>query len=238
MTPPRSLSRKVYWHSPTPRRSTLFVSTPFSHAAAPGPQTKNCPMCEMSKTPSEPRTAWCSSRMLVYCTGIDQPPKSTMRAPRATCSACSGVWRSGMEDSADTREEGKGWSGRVNAGEEGKRTGRQSRQSDNQKTRTWSSRGASSDCPMVRLSDCLPPVHDLSRKPQNRHRRLRRRRLLLRRNARAGRLRRALSHAVGSRRGAARRAHDPQPGRGLEDRRAGLRDAARKSARAISSSSR
>ena len=33
----------------------------------------------MSNSPAAVRTAWCSSTMLVYCTGMSQPAKSTMR---------------------------------------------------------------------------------------------------------------------------------------------------------------
>ncbi len=42
-------------------------------------------MCETSKTPAEERTALCSSTIDVYCTGISQPAKGTMRAPSAAC---------------------------------------------------------------------------------------------------------------------------------------------------------
>ena len=39
-------------------------------AAAEPPATVNCPMWEMSKMAQASRTALCSSRMPVYCTGI------------------------------------------------------------------------------------------------------------------------------------------------------------------------
>src|ERR1700737_2287799 len=48
-------------------------------------------MCEMSKSPATFRTAKCSSRIDVYCCGSSQPPKSTMRPPRATWRSYSGV---------------------------------------------------------------------------------------------------------------------------------------------------
>src|SRR5438874_875220 len=38
-------------------------------------------MCETSNTPAARRTAWCSPICELYCTGMSQPPKSTMRAP-------------------------------------------------------------------------------------------------------------------------------------------------------------
>ena len=44
-------------------------------------------MCETSKTPAARRTAWCSSICEAYCTGMSQPPKSTMRAPWLRCSS-------------------------------------------------------------------------------------------------------------------------------------------------------
>ena len=38
-------------------------------------------MCEMSNRPAACRTARCSSVMLVYCTGISQPPNSMSLPP-------------------------------------------------------------------------------------------------------------------------------------------------------------
>ena len=40
----------------------------------------------------------CSSMMVVYCTGMSQPAKSTMRAPWATCQSCSTVRRPATGD--------------------------------------------------------------------------------------------------------------------------------------------
>src|SRR5277367_4716631 len=51
-------------------------------------------MWEISKTPAASRTALCSSEMLVYCTGICQPPKSTMRAPSLRCASNRAVFLS------------------------------------------------------------------------------------------------------------------------------------------------
>src|SRR5207245_10261867 len=53
-------------------------------------------MCEMSNRPATLRTARCSSRIDVYCCGNFQPPKSTMRPPRATWREQSGVLRAGL----------------------------------------------------------------------------------------------------------------------------------------------
>ncbi len=44
-----------------------------------------------SKMPAAVRTAACSSMMVVYCTGMSQPPKSTMRAPWLACQSCNTV---------------------------------------------------------------------------------------------------------------------------------------------------
>src|SRR5207245_3181991 len=48
-------------------------------------------MCEMSNRPATFRTAICSPRIDVYCWGSSQPPKSTMRPPRATWRSYRGV---------------------------------------------------------------------------------------------------------------------------------------------------
>src|SRR3954470_13497345 len=49
------------------------------------------PMCEISKIPASFRTARCSSVMLVYCTGISQPPNSISFPPSFWCAAKRGV---------------------------------------------------------------------------------------------------------------------------------------------------
>src|SRR5215471_9567722 len=48
-------------------------------------------MCEISKNPTAVRVAWCSAVIDEYCTGIDQPAKSTMRPPCAACQSWSVV---------------------------------------------------------------------------------------------------------------------------------------------------
>ena len=63
---------------------------------APVPDTRTRPRWETSNTPTDSRTARCSSSTLSYCTGIDQPPKSTNLAPSSRCSESSGaagMWR-------------------------------------------------------------------------------------------------------------------------------------------------
>src|SRR4051812_41232654 len=66
-----------------------------------------------SNTPTALRTALCSSMMPEYCTGISQPPKSTILAPNARWTEFKGVVRragsDGMKIQANTPE----W--RVNA---------------------------------------------------------------------------------------------------------------------------
>src|SRR5436190_8656780 len=63
-----------------------------------------------SKRPAEVRTAWCSSIMPEYWTGISQPPKSTILAHRARWTEFSGVVRSegavGMKIQANSRKKG------------------------------------------------------------------------------------------------------------------------------------
>src|SRR5580692_4169569 len=68
-----------------------LVKTELRNSAAPAPLTVTSPMCEMSKIPAAWRTARCSSVMLVYCTGISQPPKSISLAPNFWCAEKSAV---------------------------------------------------------------------------------------------------------------------------------------------------
>ena len=85
--PPCSFVRSVYWAPPTSSRSRSFESRDWSSSRACGPSTSISPMCETSKTPQSSRTARCSGMTPSYCTGISQPAKGTIRAPRET-------WRS------------------------------------------------------------------------------------------------------------------------------------------------
>ena len=48
-------------------------------------------MCDRSNRPTALRTVRCSSMIEAYWTGISQPANGTIRAPSATCAACSGV---------------------------------------------------------------------------------------------------------------------------------------------------
>ena len=45
----------------------------------------------MSKIPAERRTAWCSSTIDVYWTGISQPPNSMSLPPSCWCAVKRGV---------------------------------------------------------------------------------------------------------------------------------------------------
>ncbi len=65
--------------------ATLLVVTFSSAASAPGPWTKNSPMCETSKTPAVSLTRLCSLTMPAYMIGISYPANSTIRAPADTC---------------------------------------------------------------------------------------------------------------------------------------------------------
>src|SRR5579871_2096831 len=91
MTPPCSLHIKVYWPSPGPILRMSFVKTELRKSDATAPLTVISPMCEISKIPAAFRTARCSSVILVYCTGISQPSKSTSLAPNFWCAAKRGV---------------------------------------------------------------------------------------------------------------------------------------------------
>src|ERR1035437_8225204 len=91
MTPPRSLHIRVYWPSPGASLRMSFVRTEFRNSAAPAPLTVTSPICEMSKMPAALRTARCSLVMLVYCTGISQPPNSMSLPPSFWCAAKSEV---------------------------------------------------------------------------------------------------------------------------------------------------
>src|SRR5688572_558412 len=80
-----------YCPCPAANLRTSFVSTKFRKSAAPAAVTRTSPICEISKTPAARRTARCSSTMLEYCTGISQPPNSTIRPPNFKCASYSGV---------------------------------------------------------------------------------------------------------------------------------------------------
>ena len=43
-----------------------------------------------SNSPARVRTAWCSSMMPEYSTGMSQPPKGTMRAPMGNVARVQG----------------------------------------------------------------------------------------------------------------------------------------------------
>ena len=62
-----------------------------SELSAPSPRMMRSPIWETSNIPARSLTARCSSRMLVYWTGISQPPNSTIRAPSATWASYKGV---------------------------------------------------------------------------------------------------------------------------------------------------
>jgi hypothetical protein len=49
-------------------------------------------MWETSKSPAAERTASCSATTPEYCTGMSQPAKSTIRAPKARWAAFNGVF--------------------------------------------------------------------------------------------------------------------------------------------------
>src|SRR5262245_48386941 len=89
--PPRSSSIRLYCACPSTSPDVSLVTRLCTNCWLASPTTRNLPMCDTSKSPATLRTARCSSRIDVYCCGISQPPKSTMRPPRATCRSYSGV---------------------------------------------------------------------------------------------------------------------------------------------------
>src|SRR5436190_18916683 len=80
-----------------------------------------------SKRPAKVRTAWCSSIMPEYWTGISQPPKSTILAPRPRWTEFSGVVRSegavGMKIQANSTEKGVSTNGGRGPGTNGRVVG-------------------------------------------------------------------------------------------------------------------
>ena len=103
--PPPSFVSSVYCASPGASAARSFESRPLQVIVrVPRRRTAKRPMWETSKTPTPLRTARCSSITPRYWTGIDQPANGTMRAPRDTWRACSGVSRrvavTGAEDTS------------------------------------------------------------------------------------------------------------------------------------------
>ena len=68
-----------------------FVHSRFKNASASFPCTVISPMWETSKTPHASRTALCSARIALYCTGKAHPPNSTILPPSLIWFAYSGV---------------------------------------------------------------------------------------------------------------------------------------------------
>src|SRR6266516_2136241 len=88
--PPSSLSSRLYCAWPRPSCDRSLVTRCWRNSSE-SPATRNLPMWDTSNSPATWRTAKCSSRIEVYCCGISQPPKSTIRPPRATCLSYRGV---------------------------------------------------------------------------------------------------------------------------------------------------
>src|SRR4029077_6847802 len=84
MIPPSSLHISVYIACMGSSDAMSLVRIPWRQSAAFSPWTMRRPMCDTSNRPAALRTAKCSSRIELYCWGISQPPKSTIRPPRET----------------------------------------------------------------------------------------------------------------------------------------------------------
>src|SRR5207302_1939778 len=91
MIPPASLQSRLYCAWPWTSGPRSLVTRCCRKSRLDPPAMRNRPMCETSNRPATLRTAKCSSRIEVYCCGISQQPKSTIRPPRATCLSCRGV---------------------------------------------------------------------------------------------------------------------------------------------------
>src|SRR5437867_6907851 len=94
--PPSGWQSSEYWTWPAARGEASLVQSRWTIPSASPPSTSNSPMWLMSKSPTARRTARCSSTMPVYCTGISQPPKGTIRAPALTWTSRRGVRLSGV----------------------------------------------------------------------------------------------------------------------------------------------
>ena len=81
--PPVGRQAHEYMALPSASLPTSLVTSFCTASAARGPRNQTSPMCETSKMPGGLRTALCSSRIPEYWTGIAQPPKSMIFAPRA-----------------------------------------------------------------------------------------------------------------------------------------------------------
>src|SRR5512140_3355620 len=93
ITPPFSLQSALYCACPSLHLERSLVTTPCAASSARGPSSVTSPMCETSKMPTSERTAACSSRTPLYCTGMSKPATSTMRAPASRCASYRGVRR-------------------------------------------------------------------------------------------------------------------------------------------------
>ena len=60
------------------------VATRSTKATRSGPVTRTRPMCPRSNRPAFVRTVRTSSRIGPYCTGMCQPPNSTILPPDST----------------------------------------------------------------------------------------------------------------------------------------------------------
>src|SRR6185312_13366715 len=111
-------------------------------------------MCEISKMPAAFRTARCSSVMLVYCTGISQPPNSINFPPSFWCVAKRQV-RFNMKEECRRRNEETNSKSEARKKSEG--SPKEVRSSKSEKPKWAAHSGFSSDLGF-RYSDLLPPL--------------------------------------------------------------------------------
>jgi hypothetical protein len=86
--PPVGKQATVYMARPTPRAPTSPVTSRCTAWLARGPEKRTSPMWQTSNSPTAERVAWCSAMIpLGYCSGIHQPPKSTILAASRRCAS-------------------------------------------------------------------------------------------------------------------------------------------------------
>ena len=96
---------------PTRRSEKRCVYTLSSRAGASGPRTSSFPRVLTSMMPTRSRTARHSSCGSVYQRGLRHGPRSTTRAPSASCLWWRGVRLTGMWDAPARAPRGTGWMG-------------------------------------------------------------------------------------------------------------------------------
>src|SRR5687768_5514440 len=92
MNVPSGVRMAEYCTPPGSSALTSLQVTRFTKAFRSGPVISNSPMWDTWNTLAPVRTAWCSARIPEgYCTGISQPAKGTIFAPKFRCASYKAV---------------------------------------------------------------------------------------------------------------------------------------------------